>query len=70
MKIVKTYSNLNGLEFLLVHKKHIWDEIEQVINSVDGPSCKTKVSKEKRMKGKLLYSPIEMNKNFKTKLQA
>lgn len=25
MKIVETYSHLNGLEFLLVHKKELWE---------------------------------------------
>ena len=58
------YSHLNGLEFLLVHKKQLWREIKDVIKQVDAKSCKTKVSKEKTMKGKLLYSPIEMNKSF------
>ena len=65
MKISETYSHLNGLEFLLVHKSKLWEEIQAVIQSVDAQKCKTKVSKEKTMKGKLLYSPIEMNKMFK-----
>lgn len=69
MNICETYSHLNGLEFLLVHKKKSWDEIEKVIASVDASKCKTKVSKEKGMKGKLLYSPIDMNANFKKLLQ-
>ncbi len=69
MKIVETYSHLNGLEFLLVHKPKLWREVQQVISSIDGEICKTKVSKEKTMKGKLLYSPIDMNKAFKEKLE-
>lgn len=68
MKIVETYSHLNGLEFLLVHEKEMWKEIENVINSIDAEKCKTKVSKEKTKIGKLLYSPIELNKAFKEKL--
>ena len=28
MKIGETYSHLNGLEFLLVHKPELWEEIE------------------------------------------
>jgi len=67
MKIVQTYSHLNGLEYLLVHKKKLWDEVKQVIESVDGNACKTKVSREKTMSGKMLFSPIDMNKAF-TKL--
>lgn len=64
MKIVETYSHLNGLEFLLVHKKGLWKEIQQVIKTVDAKSCRTKVSREKTMKGKILYSPKEMNAAF------
>ncbi|MFH1049293.1 MAG: BglII/BstYI family type II restriction endonuclease [bacterium] len=64
MKIIETYSHLNGLEFLLVHKPKIWKEIKTVISSVDAEICKTKVSKEKTMKGKILYSPIDLNKSF------
>ena len=70
MKIVETYSHLNGLEFLLVHKPKLWDEIRKVIAAVDAEACKTKVSKEKTMKGKILYSPIAMNKAFETLLRA
>jgi hypothetical protein len=69
MKIVETYSHLNGLEFLLVHKKNIWIEIKDVIKGINAGLCKTKVSEEKRMKGKLLYSPIEMNSKFKELLR-
>ena len=62
MKLVEFYSHLNGWEFLQVHKPHLWDEICQVIASVNAAEYKTKVSKEKTMKGKLLYAPKEMNK--------
>ena len=64
MKIIQTYSHLNGLEYLLVHKKGLWDEVQRVIQSVDGQACKTKVSKEKTMSGKVLYSPKDMNRAF------
>lgn len=70
MKIVETYSHLNGLEYLLVHKKLLWDEIVQVITRIDAEACKTKVSEEIRMKDKLLYSPVDMNKAFKDSLGA
>jgi hypothetical protein len=70
MKIVQTYSHLNGLEYLLVHKKGLWNEVRQVIQSVDGHACKTKVSKEKTMSGKVLYSPKDMNRAFSELLTA
>lgn len=69
MKIAETYSHLNGLEFLLVHKPELWKEIQQVIKAVDAEKCRTKVSKEKTMKGKMLCSPIDLNKNFNTLLK-
>lgn len=65
MKIIEVYSHLNGLEYLLVHKPEIWQEIQDVIATADGDVCKTKVSKEQRMKGKMLYAPKEMNKAIK-----
>jgi len=70
MKIAATYSHLNGLEYLLVHKKALWNELQKVIKQLDADSCKTKVSKEKRTKDKLFYSPIEMNRAFKEALNA
>ncbi|MDI6753245.1 MAG: BglII/BstYI family type II restriction endonuclease [Thermodesulfobacteriota bacterium] len=70
MKIIEKYSHLNGLEFLLVHKPNLWQEIQSVIASVQADKCRTKVSKEKTMKGELLYSPIDMNAAFKGLLRA
>jgi hypothetical protein len=69
MKIAETYSHLNGLEFLIVHKPALWREIQAVIATVDANRCKTKVSKEKTMKGALLFSPIDMNAAFKRLLE-
>lgn len=66
MRIVETYSHLNGLEFLQVHHQKLWSEIQAVIRAVDASKCRTKVSKEKGMQGKSLYSPIEMNKALHT----
>jgi len=68
MKIAQIYSHLNGHEHILIHKPALWKEIEKVIETVDASKCKTKVSAEKTMTGKMLYSPIEMNKLFKKDL--
>jgi len=70
MKIAEQYSHLNGLEFILVHKPQLWKEIHAVISAVDAEKCKTKMSKEKTKKDKLLYSPIDMNECFKKLLNA
>jgi hypothetical protein len=64
MKISETYSHLNGLEYLLVHKPELWAEIQSVIAEVEAGQCRTKVSKEKTMKGRLLFSPVDMNSAF------
>ena len=69
MRIGGTYSHLNGEEYLLVHRKQLWEELLRVIEAVDAAACRTKVSKEKTMRGKMLYSPGEMNKQFKTRLE-
>jgi hypothetical protein len=68
MNIVETYSHLNGLEYLLVHKPNLWQEIQDVIHAVDAEACKTKISKEKRTEGIRFYSPIDMNTAFKVLL--
>ena len=70
MKIAETYSHLNGLEYLLVHHPDLWTEIKEVIEQVDGNDCKTKVSRERTMRGRLLYSPVDMNKAFKRLLES
>jgi hypothetical protein len=70
MKIIETYSHLNGLEFLLVHQPNLWQDLIEVVASVDAEACKTKVSKEKRTLDKVFYSPIAMNECFKNLLTA
>lgn len=67
MKILQQYSHMNGYEFLIVHKKELWDNVISVINSIDGEKCLTKVSKEKKMKDKMLISPKDLNAKFKEK---
>ena len=57
MKIGAQYSHLNGKEYLLVHRKKLWKEVRKVIADVDAETCKTKVSREKTMPGRMLYSP-------------
>ncbi len=64
MKIAQKYSHLNGEEYLIVHHKKLYKEIVDVIKSIDASKFMTKESKEKTMTGKMLYSPIELNKAF------
>ncbi len=61
MQIVKTYSHLNGLEFLEARQPHLLAELSQVIADVDASACRTKESLEKTKLGRTLYSPKAMN---------
>ena len=70
MQIKSIYSHLNGEEFLLVHRPHLWEEVRQVIASVDAEACRTKVSRERTMRGRILYSPKDMNDAFKAEFKA
>lgn len=65
MKITQVYSHLNGHEFLVVHKPDLWNEIVDAIHAVDAMKAFDKVSKEKTMVGKILFSPSKMNTLFK-----
>lgn len=69
MKIIETYSHLNGLEYLLVHRPELWREVQDVVSRIDAQACRTKISKEARMQGQLKFSPIEMNKRFTQALE-
>jgi len=64
MRIVETYSHLNGEEYLLVHRPGIYGEIKKAINEVKAQSHITKTSREKTMHGKKLFSPRALNKAF------
>ncbi len=67
MKISQKYSHLNGEEYLIVHHPDVYEEIKNVIESIDASVFKMKESQEKTMMGKVLYSPIELNKAFENK---
>ena len=69
MRIAAQYSHLNGLEYMLVHHSDLWDEILSVISNVDAEACKTKRSMERTMPGRLLYSPKDMNDEFKASFE-
>jgi len=63
MRIVYEYSHLGGSEILQVRYPHIQLEINAII--MDIKAQRSKVSKEKTMRGRLLYSPKGMNQQFK-----
>lgn len=64
MKIAQSYSHLNGEEYLIVHHKKLYDELRKIIENIDATILMTKESKEKTMVGKMLFSPIALNRVF------
>lgn len=68
LKIGAKYSHLNGYEWLMHHHPNMWNDLVASISAVNASSCKTKISKEKTMKGKMLYAPTALNKAFKVEL--
>lgn len=67
MKIVYEYSHLGGAEILQGHYPEILKEIRDTIESIS--VGKTKVSNEVTMMGKMLYSPKDLNQEFKKKFE-
>lgn len=69
MKIIAIYSFNEGKEFIEKQHKYEYKEVKEIIGRVDAEECKTKISKEKTMKGRVLYSPIELNKKYKERFK-
>lgn len=70
MQIKAVYSHLNGLEWLEVRRPGFWAEIQSIVGAIDANQFKTKVSEEKRMMGRLLFNPRELNAQFSNALRA
>lgn len=64
MKIAQSYSHLNGEEYLIVHHNDLYNEIKEIIGSIDAEEIRTKTSKEKTKLGNRLFSPKELNVKF------
>jgi hypothetical protein len=69
MRIVGIYSFNSGKE--IIEKAHpiLLSEISHIIVSIDATRYKNKKSKEKTMRGRMLFSPVKLNKAFKLKFQ-
>ena len=70
MQIAAKYSHLNGEEYLIVHQSQLWDQVQAVVSRIDAVACRTKMSRETRKRGQLLYSPTDMNAAFKKEFEA
>ena len=68
MKVVGEYSFASGLEVVKSRYEQQLHEIYKCIENIDLEKFKTKESKEKTMLGRMLYSPTDLNKEFKRQL--
>jgi len=68
VRIIYEYSHLGGTEILKVRYPSHEREIYEVVKKVEGR--KTKISKEKTMPGRELYSPADMNQQFREVFRA
>ena len=69
MQIKAVYSHLNGKEWLMVRQPLVWQDVQAVVSCIDASKHKVKLSEEKRMHGKMLFSPSSLNEAFKNELE-
>lgn len=48
----------------MVRRPGMWERLRWIVEQVDAEKCRTKVSKEKTMLGRMLYSPDCLNERF------
>jgi len=65
MRIAGIYSFNNGEQVVQSRYSKLLNEILRCIRTVNAASCKSKQSQEKTMHGQVLFSPIDLNKQFK-----
>ena len=68
MRIAAQYSFKNGLEEITKRYSHLLAEIKSGIANIDASQARTKISAEKTMLGRTLYSPVQLNEAFKNEL--
>ena len=64
MIVVAQYSHKGGKDFLQRNHPAELNEIYEVISSIDATKFRTKVSREKTMEGRMLYSPKKLNSEY------
>ena len=68
MRLAAQYSFKNGLTEIAKRYPHLLNEVKEAITTVDAAKAKTKLSREKTKVGRMLYSPIALNKSFQKEL--
>lgn len=64
MRLAAQYSFKNGLNEIMQRYPHLLSEVKMAIKAIDASKAKTKLSKEKTKVGRMLYSPVALNKAF------
>lgn len=70
MKITGEFSFNKGASYIAKHYQRLLDEVNEAIAHVNCEACKTKKSKEKTMRNRMLYSPKRLNKAFKVEFSS
>lgn len=68
MKIAATYSHLNSVEYLLVHRKALWKEVKDVIEGVDASKCVAEDAASKSLRRQPLYSTRDLGTAIRSRL--
>jgi hypothetical protein len=69
MRLAAVYSFNKGKETVSQQHADLLTEINECVKAVDESQHKVKKSKEKTMPGRILYSPISLNRAFKQEFQ-
>jgi hypothetical protein len=70
MKVAGLYSFNGGEKAVRQKYPDLLKEVEATIAEVSAAACRTKQSEEKTMPGAMLYSPVQMNRQFKRRFGA
>ncbi len=68
MRVAGIYSFNRGEQVVKSSYAELLDEMTECIKNIDASACKSKESQEKTMLGQMLFSPVELNKQFKAYL--
>lgn len=68
MRLAAQYSFKDGLNEVTKRYPHLLAEIKDAITAVDASKARTKLSREKTKVGRMLYSPVALNKAFQKEL--
>jgi hypothetical protein len=69
LRLAGVYSFNDGERVVSGRYAHLLPEINEVIRLIDASRHKVKVSKEKTMRGRMLFDPTSLNKAFKVEFK-